>query len=64
VELGDNAMYPIAKVGSISFQMPSSDIFELNGVLYVPNLTKNLLLVSVMRDLGYNDEFNNQQVLI
>jgi hypothetical protein len=35
VELGDDATYPIAGVGSISFQMPSSDILELTGILYV-----------------------------
>jgi hypothetical protein len=35
VELGDDAMYLVAGVGSISFQRPLVDIFELIGVLYV-----------------------------
>jgi hypothetical protein len=36
VELGDDATYPVVGVGSISFQMPSGDVLELSGVLYVP----------------------------
>jgi hypothetical protein len=51
VELGDDATYLVAGVGSISFQMPSGDILELTSVLYVLGLTKNLLSVSVMIDL-------------
>jgi hypothetical protein len=37
VELGDDATYLVAGVGSISFQRPLVDIFELTGVLYVPS---------------------------
>jgi len=32
--------------------MPSGDILELIGVVYVIDLTKNLLSISVMTDLG------------
>ena len=35
VELGDDATYLVAGVGSISFQRPLVDIFEVTGVLYV-----------------------------
>ena len=38
MEPGDDATYPVAGMGSISFQMPSSDILELTG--NVPSLTK------------------------
>jgi len=64
VELGDNAMYLVVGVGSISFQMPLGDIIELTGILYELALSKNLLLVSVMIDLRYMVEFDDQQVLI
>jgi hypothetical protein len=30
VELGDDAMYPMKGLGSISFQMPSGDVLELD----------------------------------
>ena len=64
VELGDDATYPIARVGSISFLMPSGDILELTGVLYVPSLTKNLLSILVITNLRYMVDFDGQQVLI
>ena len=64
VELGDNAMYLVVGVGSFSFQMPLGDIIELTGILYELALSKNLLLVSVMIDLRYMVEFDDQQVLI
>jgi hypothetical protein len=31
VELGDDATYPVRGVGSISFQMPSCDVLELDN---------------------------------
>lgn len=44
--------------------MPSGDFLELNDVLYVNGLTKNLLLVSSLRDIKCMDEFNDKQVII
>jgi hypothetical protein len=58
VELGDDAMYLVARVGSISFLMPLGDILELSGVLYVPGLTNNLLSILVMTDLRCVVEFD------
>jgi hypothetical protein len=43
VELGDDATYPVTRMGSVSFCMPSGDVLELDDVLYVLGLTKNLL---------------------
>jgi hypothetical protein len=51
VELSDNAMYIVKGLGSISFQMPSSDVLELDSVMYVPDLTKSLLSISCMTNL-------------
>jgi hypothetical protein len=44
--------------------MPSSDVLELDSILYVPNLTKSLLSVSCMIDLQCLAKFDGQQVTI
>jgi hypothetical protein len=44
--------------------MPLGDVLELNDVLYVLGLTKNLLLVSTMTDLKCVVEFDDKQVII
>jgi hypothetical protein len=54
VKLGDNAIYPMMELSSISFLMPSGDILALNDVFFVPVLTKNLLSVSCMTNLQYS----------
>jgi hypothetical protein len=64
VKLGDDAKYPIARVGTIPFQLESCNSLDFDDVLFVPGLTKNLLSVSVMEDKGFVMEFKNQQVLI
>lgn len=63
VELGDDATYPVVEVGSISSQMPSNDILELNGVLNVLSLTKNLLSILVMPNRGHMAEFNHEVLI-
>jgi hypothetical protein len=60
VELGDDATYPMRGVGSISFQMPSSDVLELRDVLFVPGLKKNLLSVSYMANVQWRVVFEGQ----
>jgi hypothetical protein len=47
VELGDEATYLVRGVGPISFQMPLGDVLELDNVLYVLGLKKNLILVLI-----------------
>ena len=64
VELGNDATYLVARIGSISFQIPLGDILELTSVLYVLGFAKNFILVLVMIDLGYMVEFDGQQDLI
>jgi hypothetical protein len=49
VELGDDATYIVKGLGSISFQMPLGDVHELNDVLFVLGLKKNILLIFVCR---------------
>jgi hypothetical protein len=64
VELGDDATYPMKGLGSISFQMPSSDVLELNDVLFVLSLKKNLLSVSCMTNFQCRVAFEGQQCTI
>jgi hypothetical protein len=64
VELGDDAKYPVAGVGTIPFQLESGDSLDFNDVLFVPSPRKNLLSISVMEDKGFVVEFKNQQVFI
>jgi hypothetical protein len=49
--LGDDATYPVTRMGSVSFSMPSGDVLDIDDVLYVLGLMKNLLSVSTMIDL-------------
>jgi hypothetical protein len=64
VELGDDAIYVVKGSGSISLQMPLGDVLELNDVLFVLGLMKNLCLVSCMIDLHCVGEFDPQKVII
>jgi hypothetical protein len=64
VELGDDAKYLVIGMGSISFRRLAGEVLELNKVLYVLGLTKNLLLVSCLIELKCTIEFDDQQVII
>jgi hypothetical protein len=51
-------------MGSISFCMPTREVLELHEILYVPDLTKNILLVSCFTNLKCMVKFDDQQVSI
>ena len=53
VELGDDARYRAQGVGTVSFERESDKTLSFADVLYVPGLTKNLILVSTLEDKGY-----------
>jgi hypothetical protein len=59
VELSDDAKYPIARVGTISFQLESANYLDFDDVLFIPGLRKNLLLVSFMEDKRFTVESIN-----
>lgn len=48
VELRDNTMYIIKGFGSIEFQTNKVGIMEVNQVMFVPGLEKNLLSILAM----------------
>jgi hypothetical protein len=64
VELGDDAKYSIARVGTIPFHLKLGNFLDFDDVLFVPGLKKNLLSILDMEDNGFAIEFKNQQVLI
>ena len=45
VELGEDATYPITRIGFVSFRRPAGDVLELDDVPLVSGLTKNLLSI-------------------
>jgi hypothetical protein len=64
VELGHDDKYPMTRLGSISFCMLAKEVLELREVLYVPSMTKNLLLVSCLIELKGRANFEDQKVII
>jgi hypothetical protein len=54
VELGDDAKYAVKGKGTFMFQLESGGLLEAHDVLYVPELKKNLLSVSVLEDKGFS----------
>lgn len=64
IKLGDDATHPVRGVGSISFWMPLGDVLELDAILFVLGLRKNLLLVYCMTDIHWRVVFEGQQCTI
>jgi hypothetical protein len=60
-ELGDDATYPLRGVGFISFWMPLGDVLELDHILLVPGLRKNLLSVSCMTYIHWRVAVEGQE---
>jgi hypothetical protein len=51
-------------VGSVRFQLEYGELLELDGVLFVPGLRVNFLLVSSLEDVGYCILFKREHVFI
>ena len=51
-------------VGKLRFQLEYGGFLDLDGVLYVPGLRVNLLLVSTLEDVGYCTLFKRGHVFI
>jgi hypothetical protein len=64
VELGDDKCYKIEGVGSISFRLESGAMLNVDEVLYVPGLSKNLLSVATLEDKGYWVIFKDREALL
>jgi hypothetical protein len=51
-------------VGNVRFQLEFGGLLEIDGVLFVPGLSVNLLLVSALQDVGYCVLFKREHVFI
>jgi hypothetical protein len=51
-------------VGRVRFQLKYGEFLELDGVLFVPGLRVNLLLVLALEDVGYHTLFKREHVFI
>ena len=61
VELGDDATYLVRGVYSISFQMPSGDVLQLDSVLPVLEFKEHLFSTFCMRNIHCRVAFEGQQ---
>jgi hypothetical protein len=52
----------VCRVGNVRFQLEFGGILKLDGVLFVPGLRVNLLLVSALEDVGYCVLFKREHV--
>ena len=60
VELGDDSIYPMIGIDTLSFKMPSSNVLELHDVLFVLGLKKNLLFYLTITNLQRKVDFDDQ----
>jgi hypothetical protein len=64
VVLGDDREVKVVGCGTVSFRRESLPPMTLTGILYVPGLKKNLVLVSTIEEKGYEVLFRDGQVLL
>ena len=62
--LGDNATYPMKGTRTVTLHLSQGQTLCLQGVLYVPDLKKNLVSISEMEDKGFKVAFVDGKVLI
>ena len=54
IEMGDNGKYGATRIGTITFERESAIPFLLKDAMHVPGLKKNLVLVAMLEDEGYD----------
>jgi hypothetical protein len=64
VDLGTHAKCGVEGVGTIKLHLKSRGFLEVEDVLYVPELKKNLLSILVLEDMGFAINFHREKVLI
>ena len=58
IEMGDDGRYSATSIGTITFERDSGNPFLLKDVMHVPGLKKNLVLVAMLEDKGYDVVFS------
>jgi hypothetical protein len=59
IEMGDDGKYSATSIGTLTFQRESGKPFQLKNVMHVPGLKKNLVLVTMLEDRGYDVVFSS-----
>eukprot|EP00253_Pinus_taeda_P009813 PITA_09813 len=62
IVLGDNSKYLMKGIGNVTFQLNQGNTFNLQDVLYVPDLKKNLVSISTMEEEVYKVAFSDGKV--
>jgi len=62
--LGDNATYPVKGIGTVTLHLNRGQTLHLQELLYVPDLKKNLVSISMMEDKGFKVAFIDGKVHI
>ena len=58
IEMGDDKRYNTTGIGTVTFHIQSCKPFLLKDVIHVLGLKKNLVLVAMLEDLGYDVVFS------
>ena len=60
--LGDNATYPVKRIGIVTLHFNQGQTIHLQEVLYVPDLKKNPVSISAVEDKGFTLAFIDGKV--
>jgi hypothetical protein len=64
IALGDDGKYQAKGVGVVKFEREFRKPIYLRYVIYVPGMKKNLVLISVLQDLGFEVFFHKGKFLM
>eukprot|EP00253_Pinus_taeda_P030304 PITA_30304 len=64
IEMGDDRRYSVSGVGTVAFQRKHGAPLILTDVKYVPRLKKNLVLVTMLEEKGYDVVFNKGKAFL
>ena len=64
MELGDGSNFDIKGVGSTNIQLDLGTLINVEEILYVLGLKKNVISVTVLEDKGYSVTFSEEKVLV
>jgi len=64
IEMGDDGWYSTLGMGTVSFQREHGAPLTLTVVMYVPRLKKNLVLVMMLEDKGYDVVFSKGKAFL
>ena len=62
--MGDDERYSVLGVGTVSFQKEHGALITLTDVKYVLGLKKNLVLIAMLEDKGYDVVFSKVKAFL